>query len=100
MMDNKIEIEITEDVAEGIYANLAVITHSSSEFVADFIRIMPGTPKSKVKSRIILTPENAKRLLLALEDNISGYERNFGKIKIAEESVNSLPPIIGNGGMA
>lgn len=99
-MENKIEIEITEDIAEGIYANLAVITHSSSEFVADFIRIMPGTPKSKVKSRIILTPENAKRLLLALEDNISGYERNFGKIKIAEESVVPMPPIIGNGGMA
>jgi len=99
-MENKIEIEITEDIAEGIYANLAVITHSSSEFVADFIRIMPGTPKSKVKSRIILTPENAKRLLLALEDNISGYERNFGKIKIAEESAVPMPPIIGNGGMA
>ncbi|MGL5014954.1 MAG: DUF3467 domain-containing protein [Bacteroidales bacterium] len=99
-MENKIEIEITEDIAEGIYANLAVITHSSSEFVADFIRIMPGTPKSKVKSRIILTPENAKRLLLALEDNISGYERNFGKIKIAEESAAPMPPIIGNGGMA
>ncbi|MGL4410970.1 MAG: DUF3467 domain-containing protein [Bacteroidales bacterium] len=99
-MENKIEIEITEDIAEGIYANLAVITHSSSEFVADFIRIMPGTPKSKVKSRIILTPENAKRLLLALEDNISGYERNFGKIKIAEEIAAPMPPIIGNGGMA
>ena len=63
---NQINIELSEEVAQGVYSNLAVITHSSSEFVLDFVRIMPGVPKAKVKSRVILTPEHAKRLLLAL----------------------------------
>jgi len=63
---NQINIELSEEMAEGIYANLAIITHSNSEFVLDFIRIMPGVPKAKVKSRIVLTPEHAKRLLIAL----------------------------------
>ena len=77
----QINIELTEDVAEGIYSNLAVITHSHSEFVLDFITIMPGVPKAKVKSRIILTPEHAKRLALALRDNISKFEAQHGSIK-------------------
>ena len=68
---NQIDIQLTEEVAQGTYSNLAVITHSSSEFVVDFVRIMPGIPKADVKSRIILTPEHAKRLMLALQDNIS-----------------------------
>lgn len=79
---NQIQIELPEDVSQGTYANLAIITHSSSEFVIDFIRMLPGIPKAKVKSRIILTPEHAKRLLLALNDNISQYEKLHGSIRI------------------
>ncbi|HDR68371.1 MAG TPA: DUF3467 domain-containing protein, partial [Bacteroidaceae bacterium] len=71
---NQINIELKEDIAQGIYSNLAIITHSASEFVIDFVRIMPGTPKAEVKSRLILTPEHAKRLLHALEENIKKYE--------------------------
>ena len=99
-MENKesqLNIELSAEVAEGIYSNLAVISHSSSEFVVDFIRIMPGTPKANVKSRIILTPEHAKRLLLALQDNIAKYEQQNGKIKIGDN--NPIPPIpMGFGG--
>lgn len=79
---NQIQIELPEDVAQGTYANLAIITHSSSEFVVDFIRMLPGIPKAKVQSRIILTPEHAKRLVSALTDNINQYENQFGLIKI------------------
>lgn len=87
--DNPLNIELSEDMAEGIYSNLAIITHSDSEFVVDFVRVMPGVPKGRVKSRIILTPEHAKRLLIALEDNISGFESTNGKIKLKE--VAALP---------
>jgi hypothetical protein len=80
--ENQLNIELTEDVAEGVYANLAVITHSSSEFVLDFIRVMPGIPKAKVKSRVVLTPEHAKRLLMALEDNIEKFEAANGNVKV------------------
>ncbi len=83
---NQINIELSEEIAEGVYANLAMIAHSSSEFVIDFIRLMPGVPKAKVKSRIVITPEHAKRLLNALEDNISKYESTFGGIKSVEEA--------------
>jgi hypothetical protein len=83
---NQINIELSEEVAEGIYANLAMIAHSNSEFVVDFIRLMPGTPKAKVKSRIILTPEHAKRLSQALLDNIRKYEENFGAIQTNGEA--------------
>jgi hypothetical protein len=78
--EQQINIELSEDIAEGIYANLAMIAHSNSEFVVDFIRLMPGVPKAKVKSRIIMTPDHAKRLLAALKDNIEKYENSFGKI--------------------
>ncbi|MBN1596906.1 MAG: DUF3467 domain-containing protein [Bacteroidales bacterium] len=81
---NQINIELKEDVAQGIYSNLAIITHSSSEFVLDFVRIMPGMPKAIVQSRIILTPEHAKRLLMALKDNISKFESIHGPIKEVE----------------
>ena len=84
MEKKELQIELTPEVAEGIYANLAVISHSSSEFVADFIRILPGMPKAQVKSRIVLTPEHAKRLLFALEENVVKYEKQFGKINIGE----------------
>ncbi len=83
---NQINIELTEEVAEGIYANLAMIAHSNSEFVIDFIRLMPGVPKAKVKSRIVITPEHAKRLLKALSDNIQKFEETFGAIKQSEEA--------------
>ena len=83
---NQINIELSEEVAEGIYANLAMIAHSNSEFVIDFIRLMPGVPKAKVKSRIVITPEHAKRLLKALSDNIQKYEETFGAIKQSEEA--------------
>lgn len=80
--ENQLNIELSEEIAEGIYSNLAIITHSNSEFVLDFIRVMPGVPKARVKSRIILTPEHAKRLLSALEDNIEKYETINGRIKV------------------
>ncbi len=93
MVDNKqnqLNIEISEEIAQGTYTNLAVISHSSSEFVVDFIRMMPGTPKAQVKSRMIINPENAKRLLLALNDNVVKYEANYGEIKL----YNVAPPVI------
>ncbi|SJN39485.1 hypothetical protein FM107_10145 [Sphingobacterium sp. JB170] len=79
--NSELSIELSEEIAEGIYSNLAIITHSNSEFVLDFIRIMPGIPKAKVKSRIVLTPEHAKRLLGALQDNVNRYEEGNGPIK-------------------
>jgi len=84
--ENQLNIELTEEIAEGVYSNLAVITHSNAEFVVDFIRVMPGVPKAKVKSRIILTPEHAKRLLSALEDNVEKFEAVNGRIKIQPEN--------------
>src|SRR6187431_524297 len=82
---NQINVELSEEIAEGIYSNLAMIAHSNSEFVIDFIRLMPGVPKAKVKSRIVITPEHAKRFLLALKDNIDKYETAFGPIKRTED---------------
>lgn len=82
---NQINIELSEEIAEGVYSNLAMIAHSNSEFVIDFIRLMPGVPKAKVKSRIVITPEHAKRLLAALKDNIEKYEAAFGPIKRTDE---------------
>jgi hypothetical protein len=77
----QINIELDEAIADGIYSNLAIINHSVSEFVVDFVKIMPGTPKSKVKARIILTPQHAKRLLKALGENVSRFEAQHGEIK-------------------
>lgn len=81
---NQINIELPDDVSGGIYSNLAVITHSNSEFVVDFIQLMPGVPKAKVKSRIILTPQHAKRLYRALKENIGKFEAMHGPIKETE----------------
>ena len=81
----QLNIELSEEVAEGEYVNLAMIAHSNSEFVIDFIKMMPGVPKAKVKSRIVITPEHAKRLLYALKDNIDKFESHFGEIKQADE---------------
>ncbi len=82
--DKQINIELGEDVAEGVYSNLAIITHSNTEFVVDFVRLMPGVPKAKVKSRVVLTPQHAKRLMKALTDNIAKYESMHGPIKEIE----------------
>ena len=78
---NQINIEMPEDVAEGIYSNLAIISHSQSEFVIDFVRLLPNVPKAKVKSRIVITPHHAKRFLKALADNVKKYEAQHGVIK-------------------
>ena len=86
----QLNIELSEEIADGIYSNLAIITHSNSEFVVDFITVMPGTPKAKVKSRILLTPQHAKRLMKAMNDNIKKYEQQHGAIKDAEP-VNVVP---------
>lgn len=83
--ENQLNIELTEDIAEGIYSNLAIITHSNAEFIIDFIRVMPGVPKAKVKSRIVLTPQHAKRLLGALNDNVKKFESIHGEIETAEQ---------------
>ena len=97
-MNNQLQIELKEDIAQGTYANLAVITHSSSEFIVDFVRVMPGMPKAGVKSRIVLAPEHAKRLLRALEENIGKYERTFGAIRLLDEQ--SIPPMTNVNGEA
>lgn len=91
--DNQLQIELKEEVAQGTYANLAIITHSSSEFVLDFVRVLPGLPKAGVQSRVILAPEHAKRLQRALEENIAKYERAFGPIRLQEDGVDA-PPIL------
>ncbi len=88
---NQINIELKEDVAQGIYSNLAVITHSSSEFVLDFVRVMPGIPKAEVKSRVIITPEHAKRLLHALRENIDKFESIHGPIKKVDGKGTGMP---------
>jgi Protein of unknown function (DUF3467) len=88
-VQNQINIELPEDVAEGIYSNLAIISHSNTEFVVDFVRMMPNVPQAKVKSRIILTPEHAKRLLSALADNVHKFEQQFGNI--IEKDVPPFP---------
>lgn len=82
---NQINIEISEEVAEGTYANLAIITHSMAEFVIDFVNVMPGTPKSKVKSRVIFTPQHAKRFMKALIENVERFEAAQGPIKDLDE---------------
>jgi hypothetical protein len=86
----QLNIELTEDVAEGVYSNLVMLAHSSEEFILDFIRVMPGVPKARVKSRVIVSPPHAKRLLRALSDNIERYERAHGEI---EESTSPGPAV-------
>lgn len=88
---NALNIELTEEVAEGVYSNLAIITHSNSEFVIDFVRVMPGVPKARVKSRVVLNPQHAKRLLHALSDNIHKFEAHHGTIKESEGMGGAIP---------
>jgi hypothetical protein len=87
----QLNIELSEDVAQGTYSNLAIITHSPSEFVVDFVRVMPGIPKASVKSRIILTPEHAKRLMLALQENILKFESLHGPVHLQGGQGNIVP---------
>lgn len=89
--EQQLNIELAEDMAEGVYSNLAIITHSHAEFVTDFIQMMPGIPKAKVRSRVILSPQNAKRLLRALNDNIQKYEQAHGVIVDTETA--PFPPM-------
>lgn len=96
----QLQIELPQDVAQGTYANFAIITHSSSDFVLDFARIVPGLPKAQVKSRVILAPEHAKRLLQALQENIMRYEREFGKIQIPSQQPRTIAPFNINKGDA
>ena len=88
---NQVNIELPEDISEGTYSNLAIISHSHAEFVLDFIRIIPNVPKAKVKSRIIMTPEHAKRFLKAFADNIRKFEEQHGEI--ADKKQAPLPPM-------
>ncbi len=88
---NQLNIELSEEVAGGTYSNLAIITHSPTEFVVDFVQVMPGIPKAKVKSRVILTPEHAKRLMSALKDNIAKFEAEHGEIKKSDHNVPPIP---------
>lgn len=90
--NGQLQIELKEEVAQGTYANLAIISHSSSEFVLDFVRVLPGMPKAGVQSRIVLAPEHAKRLLRALEENIAKYERIYGGICTPDAGM--LPPML------
>ena len=83
---NQLQIELTPDVAQGVYTNMAMVSHSSSEVVIDFIKMLPGMQKASVQSRVLMAPEHAKRLLMALQDNLMRYEQNFGTIRIHEPS--------------
>ncbi len=85
----QLNIELNDEVGQGIYSNLAIITHSSAEFVLDFARVLPGLPKARVASRIVLTPEHAKRLLMALQENVVKYEQQFGPIRTQQ----AMPPV-------
>ena len=93
--DGQLSIELSEKTAQGIYSNLAVINHSATEFVVDFVSVMPGMPKGKVRSRIILTPEHAKRLLIALDENIHKFENVYGNITNKDEHQTILFGVTG-----
>ena len=94
----QLQLELPQEVAQGEYANFAIISHSSSDFVIDFARVLPGVPTSSVRSRVILAPEHAKRLLNALQENIMRYEREFGTIKIPNQEPRTISPFnVGQG---
>lgn len=95
--DQKMDLSISEEISKGIYSNLAILSHSDNEFFIDFASLSPGIPKAIVRSRIIMNPLNAKRLLRALQENVSKYEEQFGEI---EERQNQMPPFMSGGGLA
>ena len=88
----QLQFELSPEVAHGEYANFAIITHSSSDFVFDFASILPGVPKAQVRSRVIMGPEHAKRLMMALQENLVKYEQQFGKIKLPETQSRTIAP--------
>jgi hypothetical protein len=90
--NNQIQFNLAPEVAQGVYANLALITHSPSEFIVDFATMLPGLTKANVSSRVILAPEHAKRLLMALQDNIAKYEQQYGRIRIGQEAPRTATP--------
>lgn len=93
-----LNVELTDDVAGGIYSNLAIISHTPSEFVIDFLQVLPGLPKARVRSRVILSPHHYKRLLLAMQDNLQKYESRFGEISVQDDW---MPPVaLGGPGLA
>ena len=95
-----LQLELPQEVAQGEYANFAIITHSSSDFVVDFARVLPGVPKAQVRSRVILAPEHAKRLLAALQENIMRYEKEYGAIRIPNHESRTIAPFDLNKGEA
>jgi Protein of unknown function (DUF3467) len=95
--ENQINVELTEEMAEGEYVNLAMIAHSQSEFVIDFIKMMPGIPKARVKSRVIMTPDHAYRLLNALKENIARYEEAYGAVTDDKNQIGFQFPMNYNG---
>ena len=101
MEEQKLNINLSPEVAEGTYSNLAIVAHSSSEFVVDFVRMMPGQKNANVQSRIIMTPENTKKLLFALQENLAKYEKQFGAIKLnGTPAPGSTFPMSFGGGQA
>lgn len=101
MEEQKLNINLSPEVAEGSYSNLAIVAHSSSEFVVDFVRMMPGQKSANVQSRIIMTPENTKKLLFALQENVAKYEKQFGSIKLnGTPAPESTFPMSFGGGQA
>jgi len=99
MEEQKLNINLTPEMAEGVYANMAIIAHSPSEFVLDFVRMMPGLKQANVKSRVILTPDQAQKLLFALQDNVAKYEKQFGTIQISGNPApgSTIPMSFGGG---
>jgi len=97
---NQLNIQLDENIANGTYSNLVIINHSSTEFVLDFVSVMPGVPKSKVKSRMVLAPQHAKRLLRALSENIKRYENSHGEIKEDQKQQQNIPMNFGPTGEA
>ena len=89
---NQLQIEVTPDMAQGVYSNFAIISHTSSEFIVDCAQMMPGVPKAVVRSRVILAPEHAKRLAMALQENIVKYEQEFGRIKLPTRQPRTINP--------
>ena len=97
----QLQIEVSPDVAQGVYSNFAIISHTSSEFIVDLAAMMPGVPKATVRSRVILSPEHAKRLAMALQENISKYEQEFGRIQLPNRQPRTISPFnINNKGEA
>ncbi|MEM0998599.1 MAG: DUF3467 domain-containing protein [Bacteroidota bacterium] len=94
---NQLNIEVPEDIAEGVYSNFAIVGHSPTEFVLDFVQVLPGMSKGKVRSRVVVTPQHARRLLAALSENVDKYEAAFGRIELNGPSFPPTPPSYGGG---